>query len=296
MHYLFLALVMLLSIQHNVYADVPDSRSHVVVVSIAPYQFFVEAIAGETVEVKLLVPPGASFHHYEPTPKQVLDAVNSDIWFRVGESFETRVITALQSHNPQMRIVDLRKGVNLIVVSQADPNRHACCHHEGADLHIWLSPAQSKIQAQAIAQAFISMYPEHTHYYEQRLQNLLKSLDDLDQEICRILKPVKNRTIMVAHPAYAYFARDYHLSQLPIEYDGKDPTPRQLTSILEKARESQIKTVFVQRQYGTKGAMLIANELGAKLVVLDPYSGDYFKTLRTIAERIAEQESLTNPN
>lgn len=268
--------------------DVPDLRSHYVVVSVAPYKYFVEAIAGDTAKVGLLVPPDTSFHNYEPTPRQVLEASRADIWFRVGESFETRAIQALKSHHPNLRIVDLRQNVDLITVSPSVGHEH-CCHADGADLHIWLSPKQAKIQAQTIAQALSETYPENKQLYQERLVKILHDLDELDREIAQTLKPLKNRTIMVSHPAYAYFARDYQLTQLPIEFEGKDPSPKQLGDILEKARQAHIKTIFVQRQHSAKGAYLIANVLGANVVELNPYSGDYFTTLRAIAQTIAAQ-------
>lgn len=263
-----------------------DLRTNFVVVSLAPYKYFVEAIAGNTVKVGLLVPPDTSFHNYEPTPKQVFQTGNADIWFRIGESFEGRAIQALQSHHPRLRIVDLRDNVDLITVD----HKNGCCHIGGADLHIWLSIRQAKIQAKDIAKALIEVYPEHKQEYQERLDKLLKALDELDQEIAQTLKPLKYRVIMVSHPAYAYFVRDYQLTQFPIEYEGKDPSPKQLQNILDEARKNHVKTIFVQREHSTKGAYLIAKEIDAKVVELNPYSGDYFATMRTIAQRIAAQE------
>lgn len=266
-----------------------DGRSHYVVVSVAPYKFFVEKVAGNTVKVGLLVPPGASFHTFEPTPKQVLLAGNADLWFRIGESFENRALQALTSYNSHLKVIDLRDGINLITV---DPQGHqGCCHAGSADLHIWLSPKEAKIQVKAIAQALITTYPENKQVYEKNRDQLLSELDALDQEIANILKPLKNRTIMVSHAAYAYFARDYDLSQLPIEFEGKDPSPRQLNSTLNEARQAHIKTIFTQKQYSNKGALLIAKELGATVVELDPYSENYFESMRAIAQHIASQNN-----
>lgn len=264
-----------------------DPRSHFVTISIAPYKYFVEAIAGNTVQVGLLVPPDTSFHHYEPTPRQVLQTGTADIWFRIGESFEGRAIQALTSHYPNLKIIDLRDHVDLITVGHE--HRH-CCHADGADLHIWLSARQAKIQAQDIAKALIEVYPENKELYQNNLNKLLKQLDDLDHEIVEILKPLQNRTIMVAHPAYAYFARDYQLTQLPIEYEGKDPSSKQLMRILEQARTAQIKTIFIQREYSIKGPSLVAKELGANIVELSPYSENYFMMMRDIAHRIAAKD------
>lgn len=270
--------------------DAQDPRTKFVIVSIAPYKYFVEAIAGDTIKVGLLVPADTSFHNYEPTPRQVLETGRADIWFRIGESFEGRAIQALQSHHPRLKIVDLRNNVDLITVGHTHDDMHSCCHADGADLHIWLSVRQAKIQAKDIAKVLSEVYPENKELYQTRLDKLLKELDALDLEITETLKPLKNRTIMVAHPAYAYFARDYQLSQLPIEFEGKDPTPKQLQRILDQARAAHIKTIFIQRQYGTKGPYIIAKELGTNVVELNPYSGDYFVTMRTIAQRIAAQD------
>lgn len=263
------------------------SQSHHVVVSVAPYKYFVEAIAQDTISIELLVPPGASFHDFEPTPQMVLKVVNADIWFRVGELFEEKAMRALKTHNPKMKIVDLREGVDLIIV---DDEHAACCHAQGADLHMWLSPKVAKTQAELIAKALSETYPDNKDLYAKNLNIFLQKLDALDQEIRKTLQGLKNRTIMVGHPAYAYFARDYQLKQFPIEYEGKDPTPRKLNEILLRAKNENIKTIFVQGQYNTKGASLIAKELRAKLVILDPYSGDYFISMREIAKKIAEQE------
>lgn len=272
--------------------DAKDLRTHEVVVSIAPYRYFVEKIAGDTLKVNIFVPIGASFHDYEPTPKQVFSASNADLWFRVGESFEGRAMQAMQGHNLHVKFVDLREGVDLITVG---PNAGCChCHANGADLHIWLSPRQAKVQARTIARALSDMYPEHREIYEKHLDVLLNELNTLDIEITKTLSTLKQRVMMVGHPAYAYFARDYNLKQLSIEYEGKDPTPRQLTIILDEARAEHIHTIFTQKQYGSKAVKLVANELKADIVTLDPYSDQYFSMMREIANRIANANSTSH--
>ena len=292
-------LLLCLSLFSNLSANLPhtqndrNNKSHYVLVSVAPYKFFVEAIAGKTLNVGLLVPAGTSFHHFEPTPKQMLAACSADLWFRMGESFETRLIQVLKSHCPNMQIFDLREGLNLI----EDPHHacHECCASESsADLHIWLNPLLVKIQVERIAKELIQLYPEHQEEFQKRLQTLQQELVDLDQHIKTLLEPLKNRTIMVSHPAYAYFAKTYNLTQLPIEYEGKDPSPRQLTEILNKARAAKITTIFIQPQHSSKGAYLIAKELNAKVVTLDPYAENYFVMMNEIAKSFAAQESLVS--
>lgn len=256
-----------------------------ILVSIAPYKLFVEKIAGDTVTVNLMVPAGASAHTYEPTPKQMLAASKAAAWFCIGESFENRAVPALKAHHPEMAIIDLRQGVDMI---NADPETGCCCCHANSqDLHIWLSPRQVEIQARTIALALSKLFPENAARYQQGLGQLIAELTSLNTEINTTLQPLKNRLIMVSHPAYAYFCRDYHLKQMSIEFEGKDPTPQQLTNTLYRAREANIKKVYIQMQYNNKGARLFARELGAEVVMLDPYSEHYFDSMRKIAKQFA---------
>lgn len=263
-----------------------DSSTKTVVVSISPYKYFVDAIAGDTIKVFLLVPPGTSFHDYEPTPKQMANTVYADIWFRVGENFETRALNSLKNHNPRMKVIDLRDGVDLITLRSEGACPH--CLQCGADLHIWLSPNQVKIQAKLIAAALSNVYPQYATLYQANLEKLLADLDKLDSEIREILAPLKNRKIMVSHSAYAYFAREFNLEQFPIEYEGRDPSPKQLNQILIHARAQNVKTIFVQKEHSSKGARLIADQLGAQVIELAPYTNDdYFGSMRNIAHKIA---------
>lgn len=264
-----------------------------VLVSVAPHKFFAEKIAGNSLDVGLMVPAGASSHTFEPTPKQMLHASRASLWFQIGEGFEPRAGNALKSHNPDLQLVDLRQGLNLIYDSDCSKGHCGCSHHhnEGCvDPHFWLSARQGKIQAKTIADALSKRYPQHASLYAKNLEAFTRELDALDTELSTLLLPLKNRTVMVSHPAYAYFCRDYNLKQLSIEFEGKDPSPRQLTRILTEAREVGSKTIFIQMQYNNKGARLIAQEIGAKIVTLDPYAEQYFDTMRDIAVRFAGQE------
>lgn len=255
-----------------------------VLVSVAPDQFFVEKIADDTVRVQLLVPAGASAHTYEPTPKQMVSASQADIWFRIGEHFEPRAMQALKSHNPSLQLIDLRQGLDLI---RNDSHRHKGCCPGAEDLHFWLSARLAQTQAEIIAQTLIKTYPAHRELYQRNLEKFQTELKELDQQIIKILEPLKRRAVLVSHPAYAYFCRDYDLEQYSIEVEGKDPAPQQMNNLLKLAKELQIKHIFIQPQYSNKAAQLIAKEIGASIVMLDPYSKNYYESMLSIAHAFA---------
>lgn len=253
-----------------------------VLVTVSPHKFFVEQVAGSTVNVMLMVPAGASSHTFEPSPKQMITASQASIWFCIGEPFETRAIRALQSHNPSLQVVNLQEHLNLISCGTCH-----CCKG-GVDLHFWLSARLAQTQASTIAATLIQNFPEHRALYEANLAKFQDQLKDLDRKITSLLEPIRNRTILVSHPAYGYFCRDYSLNQMSIEVEGKDPTPHQLTQVLTMARQQKIKTIFIQMQYNNKGARLIADEIGAKVVTLDPYSEHYMESMWEIAKAFKE--------
>lgn len=266
--------------------DEASSLSHHVLVSVAPYKAFVESIAGDTVKVGVMVPAGASVHSYEPSLKEMLAAGKADLWFLIGETFEIKASQAFKNHHPRMELVDLKQGVDLIYNDLHCHSGHSCQH--GVDLHIWLSPKASMIQARLIAEKLTHLYPEHRQLYEKNLHFFLEQLKTLDLFVQETLKFLKDRVILVSHPAYGYFCRDYELKQLSIEFEGKDPTPFQLTILLDQARRLHITKVFIQPQYNSKGARLVAEYLGAKIIPLDPYSEDYIASIKQIALAFAK--------
>lgn len=256
---------------------------NIVLVSIAPYKTFVQEIAGDTVEVKVVVPTGASSHTFEPTSKQMLAMSHADIWFRIGEGFEKRLLQVVKTYNPQIKVVDLRENTNMICSHHHHHHDGHRCSEDFRDVHTWLSPREVKKQAVDIASALKLQYPNHADLYDQNLKKFITNLDSLDKELTATLSKHKGAYFLVSHPAYAYFARDYGLNQLSVEFEGRDPTPQQLTNLLKQAKELHICTIFIQPQHSSKGAKLVANQIGAKTVSLDPYSEDYFVNMKTLA-------------
>lgn len=253
-----------------------------VLVSVAPYVTIVQELAGPSIEVELIVPAGYSSHTFEPTARQIMKAASARLWFTIGEPFETKAIMALQSENPKLETVDLREGLSLL-----DDSCHH--HHHSADPHIWMSPTMMQQQARHIAKALQNAFPAVSANVEKNLEPLIAKLKTLDTTIREDLKGKQGDTLFVSHPAYGYFCRDYGLKQVSIEHEGKDPSPKKLTKILQLAKELKVTTIFVQKQYSSKAAELVAKEVGAKTMVLDPYDEKYFENMLEMTRSIAKE-------
>jgi zinc transport system substrate-binding protein len=168
-------------------------------------------------------------------------------------------------------------------------------HDHGAlDPHIWLDPALVKIQAANIRDGLSAVDPEGTDVYARNTAAFLQELDELDREIRDILAPIPadRRTFLVFHPSWGYFARAYGLTQAPIEVDGKEPSPRDMARIIAMGRETGARVVFVQPQFSQKSASVIAAQIDARVVRLDPLAEDWSANLLGAARAFAEALAL----
>ena len=255
------------------FSHAAEEQKPVILVNIAPYQWFVQQIAGNSVSVEVLVPPGGDLHSFEPTIRSTLRASEAKIWFRLGDPIERKTLEALQ--NRSMKIIDLRQGLPLLGEgSLADP-------------HIWLSVRLAKMQAETITDALIDLMPEKQTVFVGRLQKLLKELDALDMEIEKLLAPMEPKIVVVSHPAYGYFCRDYNLKQISIEQAGKEPSLRQLNALVQEIKLLGLDRIFAQVQHHSKSAEMLAKELDAQVVRLDPLQKEYPTMMRKIARRFA---------
>lgn len=251
-----------------------------VIVTVAPTKFLVEKIAGNRVEVEKFVPAGASPHSFEPTSRQLLEASKGVLWFRIGEGFEGRTLDVFKG---KTKLVNLRDGLPLI-------SGQSCrCHPQDPhDPHIWLSTHLLKIQSKTITQALSDLLPESKSFFEENLTALVTELDILDNDIKAMVAKSPRQYILVTHPAFGYFCRDYGLVQLSIEVDGKEPTPRQMTDLIQLARTQKIDRLFLEPQHNAKGGIRIAQELNIQTYWLDPYKENVIENLKTIAKAFTE--------
>jgi len=256
-------------------------------VSIGPQRYLVQSIAGSRIRVEVLVQSGQDPHTFEPTPKQMAQLSRGRLYFRIGVAFERSLIPRIRSSNPQLKIIDTQAGIELREIEEG--NHEGEDHDEhGLDPHTWLSPLLAKRQAQIIRDALIEADPGGREEYEAGYRNLAAELDSLHEEIAAVLAPYRGEEIFVYHPAYGYFTDEYGLRQVAVETGGSEPSAQQLARLIERARERQVRIVFVQPQFSRTGAEAVAEAIGGVVVPLDPLAEDYVGNLREMARKIAE--------
>ncbi len=268
-----------------------------VVVSIAPLQIFVEKIGGDKINTTVMVPEGSSPHTYEPKPSQMKEITKAQIYFAIEVEFEKVWLEKFKNQNQNLIISDVVYDLNKSTISkhhhddEAD-EKHLQNHiHSTLDPHIWVDPVNVKHIAQNIYATLSQVDNNNSNYYKKNLKSYIKELDELDSQIKEILKDVpKEATFMVFHPAWGYFAKRYHLKQVAVEVEGKEPKMKALIKLMKEAKEENVQAIFTQPEFSDKSAKLIANNLGIKVIKTSPLAQNWAKNLLNLAKAIAHKE------
>jgi len=255
-----------------------------VFVSIPPQVYFLKTIGGARVSVQTMVPPGVEPATYDPTPRQIADLSNSQLYFAIGLPFEKTLIPKIKSTMPAVTVVDTQAGVPLRSFAQNTSGSAAA--EQGTDPHIWLAPELVKIQGATIERALVAADPAGGAVYKAGLAKLDAQMDSLHAEIAASLSGEKGKSFLVFHPAFGYFADEFGLKQVSIEVEGKAPGPKQLANLIAEAKRLKVKTVFVEPQFDQSRAKVVADSIGARVVVINPLAEDYVKNLTEVAREI----------
>jgi zinc transport system substrate-binding protein len=251
-----------------------DSRP-AVAVSVLPFAYVVDRLAGELVETVVMIPPGASPTQYQPTVSQLRDLARAALYVKVGHPsfpFEAAWLDRLLAEAPGIRVVN----------ASADAPTRA------DDPHIWLAPPRIEAMAEQLESALAELLPAQRGALRANLVALRSEIRALDAEIRSLFAGSRRRRFLVHHPAWGHFAATYGLEQIAIERHHKEPDPYALGELIAAARRDSVRVVFIQPQLDPAPAETVAREIGARLVELDPLAYDWPANLRRAAQEVNE--------
>ncbi|HEY4533364.1 MAG TPA: metal ABC transporter substrate-binding protein [Fusobacterium sp.] len=256
-----------------------------VVTSNYPMYDFTKKIAGDTLEIANLVPPGTEPHDWEPSVQDIAQLEEAKAFIYNGAGMEGWVEKVLESlNNKELLVVEASQRVDLLKAEEHEEEEHEHEHHHEEhhhhhhgewDPHVWLSLRAAQIEMENIKNLLIEVNPEQKAFYEENYQKAVKEFQALDDEFKTTLADFKGKEIVVAHEAFAYLCRDYDLHQLGIEgvFADSEPSPAKMKEIIDFVKEHQVKVIFFESLVSPKVAEAIAKETGAKTDMLNPIEG-----------------------
>jgi zinc transport system substrate-binding protein len=246
----------------------PNTTSTIAVAaSFYPLWYFATEIGGPNANVYDVTPAGAEPHDYEPTADAMARIESSRLLIVNGslEAWADRARVTLDPSRTQIVVAGGGLTTNHIVENGA----------ERVDPHVWLAPPLAKKMVAKIKAGFVSVDPAHAAEYAANAANLDARLDALDTLYRTTLAHCDSTDIVTSHAAFGYLAAAYGLTQVPIAGLSPDaePSPAQLASIVTFARDHHVSVIFFESLASPKLADTIANEVGARTMVLDPLEG-----------------------
>ena len=220
-----------------------------VVTSVFPLYEFSRAVAGQSGDIHLLVPPGAEPHTWEPKPSDIALIRNADLFIFMGHEMEPWVSDILGSMGKNgPRVLEAAMGLTSTLEGSA------------RDPHLWLDFSLSAEMVRHIEGALVSLDPASGAFYRKNATGYEEELKSMDGLFRTGLSGCKTRKFVFGgHSAFAYLAGRYGLEQIPL-----------LGRIVKIVRENHLKVIYFEKLVNPRLAQVIADETGAGTMALYP--------------------------
>ncbi len=291
--YLFCSVLLLLAAGCGApKAEKPDGGKLPVVASFYAMKEITQAIGGDKVDVRTLIPEGTEPHEFQPTTRSMKDLSRARVLVIQGLGMEPWA-------EEMVKAAENKDLVQVVAAQQVQPiqneEKEEIREHGQYDPHAWLSPSCAQLEARAIADGLAKADPANRAYYEANADKFIARLQTLEDKYKEKFRQVHRKDFVTGHAAFAYVCRDFGLEQSSVEgvFASGEPNARQLAALVEFCRERGVKTIFTEAAVSPKTSQSLAREVGAKVVPIHTLEGsegegDYLQQMEENLERIYE--------
>ena len=262
-----------------------------------PSYDFVRQIAGDRVNLSMLLTPGAESHSFEPSPRDIIRIQNSDIFIHIGGEGDAWVDRILKSMNTKnKKILALMDTVDVVeeeivegMEEEQEPkergrfiarffafltgrSKQSQAKEIEYDEHVWTSPRNAILIVQRITNLLCEADNVNAGFYRQNASTYTKSLEELDAAFKEIMAGAKRKTIIFGDRfPFRYFADAYGLAYFaafPGCSTETEASAATVAFLINKIRSEQIPVVFYIELSNERMADTICAETGAKKLLL----------------------------
>ena len=253
----------------------PDDRLHVIATIFAPYDF-VREIAGDNVNLAMLLPPASESHSFDPKPKDIRKIQECDVFIYVGGESDAWVAQILASMDTsRITIVTLMDCVDLVeeeIVEGMEMEENGDDDEIAYDEHVWTSPKNAKLIVQKISEVLCKVDEDNAPLYQQNTASYLEKLDILDAAFKSVVDNAARKTIVFGDRfPFRYFADAYGLEYFAA-YPGcsteTEANPKAVAFLIDKIKAENIPVIFHIELSNKKMANSIRDDTGAKVLLL----------------------------
>jgi zinc/manganese transport system substrate-binding protein len=252
-----------------------------VVTTIPDLKALVEEVGGDLVDVESLARGTQNAHEVEVRPSLMLRLRRADLFFENGLELDAwSDVAVLGANNPKIvrgapGRVDVSRGVQVLEVPSARVDRSMGDVHPLGNPHYSLDPGLAPIVTQNILDGLVRVAPELRATFEKNRAAFLARLEEAMVRWTKTLEPVRGAKVVVYHPDYIYFLTRFGIVQAGMVEDrpGIPPSPQHLAQLIRQMKDERVKVILVQPWNDLKLAQRVAEEAGARAVVIPTMVG-----------------------
>lgn len=259
----------------------PTIDKPVIVATLFPFYDITKQLVSEKATVNLLLPPGVEPHSFEPTPQDIVQIQEADVFIYTGDIMEPWVKDIVANIPESVKVIDASKGVNLI--QSQDDHSHDDEHgHEdekkenktdsNLDPHFWLDFSNTIIATNTIFTAISELNIIDNTILEQNTNTINTSLTQLDTEYTNTLSKCSSKNILQAgHRTFEYLAKKYNLGYITTEElsPNSDTSAQDIAKLVQEVKKNKAKAIFSEELIEPRIANTISNETGVPVLQLN---------------------------
>ena len=250
-----------------------------------PAYDFSRAVAGENADIKMLVSPGAETHDFEPTPQDIIDIKNSDLFVYVGGESDEWISDIIKDIDlDETKVVKMMDVVSVVEEDVIEGMEAEEEEEEGEEVeydeHVWTSPKN----AVKIVNAILEKVSDKSDNYKKNAEEYIKKLNELDAEFREVVKNANRKTVIFGDRfPLRYFVDEYGLNYyaaFPGCAEQTEASSKTISFLIDKVKSEKVPVVFKIELSSGKIAETIAKEAGVKVVefnVVHNVSAEDFK-------------------
>jgi zinc/manganese transport system substrate-binding protein len=260
-------------------------------------------IAGDRAEVESIARGYQDPHFVEAKPSFILRLQRADLLVVVGRELEVGWLPPLvqQSRNAKIQpgapaYLDASLQARILDIPQGQVTRAMGDVHPQGNPHYWLDPENGKVIARAVAGKLSELRPGDKAYFDQRLADFSRRIDEAEKGWLATLAPFKGLKVVTYHRSYTNFADRFGLEVIGYvePRPGIPPTPQHTLDLVNEMNRQNVKLILVEPYFDLKTPNAIARQTGGQVVVLPPSVGgtkdvpDYFKLFDNAIKLVAD--------
>ncbi|MCS6843135.1 MAG: zinc ABC transporter substrate-binding protein [Caldilineales bacterium] len=260
----------------------------------------VRQVAGDAVDLTVLLPLAVDPHSYQPTPQDAAKIAKAEVVFVNGLGLEGFLDKLIENAGRQAQVVVVSNGIEAMEGHEHEHEGEEHAHegegeahaekgeqhgseaeehdHGGVDPHVWLDPNNVRVWARNIAAALSELDPANAAAYRanaQRYDQTLQALDAwIQEQVAQV--PAEQRKLVVDHDSFRYFARRYGFETVGAVIPGfstlSAPSAQEMAQLEDAIRALGVKAVFVSAASNTALAERVARDTGTQVVFLYTHS------------------------